>query len=77
MSDIEIDELIKQINTNDLLELLIVEKGSIAKIMIESISMTAPAEIMYKAQTLPTVPTFGPLQGDESLGMIQESQSLE
>lgn len=41
-NDIEIDELIRQINTNDLLELLIVEKGSIAKIMIESIPMKAP-----------------------------------
>lgn len=50
MSDIEIDELIKQINTNDLLELLMVEKGSIAKIMIESIPMQAPSEIMYKEE---------------------------
>ena len=49
-NDIEIDELIKQINTNDLLDLLIVEKGSIAKIMIESIPMQAPSEIMYKEE---------------------------
>merc|ERR1719469_1565510 len=47
MNDIEIDELISQINKNDLLDLLTVEKGSIAKIMIESISMHAPDEIMY------------------------------
>lgn len=47
-NDIEIDELIKQINTNDLLDLLTVEKGSVAKIMIESINMTTPEEIMYK-----------------------------
>lgn len=47
MNDIEIDELISQINKNDLLDLLTVEKGSIAKIMIESISMQAPEEIMY------------------------------
>jgi len=47
MNDIEIDELITQINTNDLLDLLTVEKGSIAKIMIESMNMNAPEEIMY------------------------------
>ena len=48
MNDIEIDELIHQINKNDLLDLLTVEKGSIAKIMIESIDMNCPEEIMYK-----------------------------
>jgi len=47
MNDIEIDELIQQINKNDLLDLLTVEKGSIAKIMIESMNMGAPEEIMY------------------------------
>jgi hypothetical protein len=50
MSDIEIDELISQINRNDLLDLLTVEKGSVAKIMIESLNMTTPAEIMYKEE---------------------------
>ena len=49
-SDIEIDELIKQINTNDLLDLLTVEKGSVAKIMIESLKMEVPSEIMYKEE---------------------------
>ena len=47
MNDIEIDELINQINKNDLLDLLSVEKGSIAKIMIDSVSMETPEEIMY------------------------------
>ena len=50
MNDIEIDELIHQINKNDLLDLLTVEKGSIAKIMIESIDMNTPEEIMYKEE---------------------------
>jgi hypothetical protein len=50
MNDIEIDELITQINKNDLLDLLSVEKGSIAKIMIESIDMHAPEDIMYKEE---------------------------
>lgn len=50
MNDIEIDELINQINKNDLLDLLTVEKGSIAKIMIESIDMNCPEEIMYKEE---------------------------
>ena len=50
MNDIEIDELITQINKNDLLDLLTVEKGSIAKIMIESIDMNPPEEIMYKEE---------------------------
>jgi hypothetical protein len=50
MTDIEIDELIAQINRNDLLDLLTVEKGSVAKIMIESLDLTTPHEIMYKEE---------------------------
>jgi hypothetical protein len=42
MSDIEINELIKEINKNDLLQMLIVEKGSTAKIMIEALDLTDP-----------------------------------
>ena len=49
-SDIEIDELINQVNRNDLLDLLTVEKGSVAKIMIENISMKTPSEIQYKEE---------------------------
>lgn len=48
MSDIEINELIAEINKNDLLQLLIVEKGSTAKMIIETISLKEPDEIMYK-----------------------------
>jgi hypothetical protein len=48
MSDIEIDELIRQINNNDLLDLLTVEKGSVAKIMMETLKLDCPKEIMYK-----------------------------
>ena len=49
-NDIEISELIRQINKDDLLELLTVEKGSVAKMMIETIDLTEPAEIMYKEE---------------------------
>jgi hypothetical protein len=47
MSDIEINELIHEINKNDLLQLLVVEKGSTAKMMIETIKLKEPDEIMY------------------------------
>mmetsp|Transcript_18743 Transcript_18743/g.21540 ORF Transcript_18743/g.21540 Transcript_18743/m.21540 type:complete len:90 (+) Transcript_18743:971-1240(+) len=47
MSDIELAELIKEINKTDLYELLKIEKGSTAKIMIETIDLTEPTEIMY------------------------------
>lgn len=50
MNDIEISELIRQINKNDLLELLTVEKGSVARMMIEMLDLTDPAEIMYKEE---------------------------
>jgi hypothetical protein len=39
-SDIEIDELISEINKKDLLALLTVEKGSIAKMMIDTLDLT-------------------------------------
>jgi len=48
MSDIEINELINEINKNDLLQLLMVEKGSTGKMIIETISLKEPDEIMYK-----------------------------
>mmetsp|Transcript_18820 Transcript_18820/g.17975 ORF Transcript_18820/g.17975 Transcript_18820/m.17975 type:complete len:161 (+) Transcript_18820:619-1101(+) len=50
MSDIEINELIAEINKTDLLNLLVVEKGSTAKMMIETISLVEPPEIMYKEE---------------------------
>jgi hypothetical protein len=50
MPDIEINELIAEINRTDLLELLIVEKGSTAKMMIETIDLKEPSEIMYKEE---------------------------
>lgn len=37
MNDIEIEELIREENKKDLLELLTVEKGTIAKVIIEII----------------------------------------
>lgn len=50
MGDIEINELIHEINKTDLLELLVVEKGSTAKMMIETIKLKEPDEIMYKEE---------------------------
>lgn len=41
-SDIELDALIKEINHNDLLALLTVEKGSTAKIMITLVDLNEP-----------------------------------
>jgi len=41
-SDIEIDALIKEINHNDLLALLTVEKGSTAKVMITLVDLHEP-----------------------------------
>jgi hypothetical protein len=39
--------LINEVNKTDILNLLIVEKGSTAKIMIETINLKEPPEIMY------------------------------
>ena len=46
-TDIEISELINEINKTDILNLLIVEKGSTAKMMIQTLNLTEPPEIMY------------------------------
>lgn len=48
MNDIEIDELIREVNKSDLLQLLTVEKGSVARMMIEQLDLHEPPEIMYK-----------------------------
>lgn len=50
MNDIEISELISEVNKSDLLKLLTVEKGSVAKMMIENLDLKEPAEIMYKEE---------------------------
>lgn len=47
MSDIELNELIKEINKNDVYELLKIEKGSSARIMIETLDLTEPEDIRY------------------------------
>ena len=49
-NDIEISELIREINKSDLLKLLTVEKGSVAKMMIENLDLKEPPEIMYKEE---------------------------
>ena len=46
-TDIEIAEMIREINHQDILNLLIVEKGSTAKQMIMTLTLTEPPEIMY------------------------------
>jgi hypothetical protein len=45
--DIEINELVAEINYTDILDLLIVEKGSTAKMMIQTLKLIEPPEIMY------------------------------
>jgi hypothetical protein len=45
--DIEINELTVEINHQDILDLLIVEKGSTAKMMIQTLKLDEPPEIMY------------------------------
>lgn len=50
--DLEINEMIKEINRTDILNLLIVEKGSTAKMMIQTIDLKEPPEIMYTEQHL-------------------------
>ena len=50
MNDIEISELISEVNKSDLLKLLTVEKGSVAKMMIENLDLKEPPEIMYKEE---------------------------
>ena len=52
MSDIELNELIKEVNKNDVYELLKIEKGSTAKIMIETIDLTEPEEIRYTEEDI-------------------------
>ena len=47
MTDIEISELINEINRNDILELLKIEKGTSAKVIIDTISLETPEEILY------------------------------
>lgn len=42
MTDAEINELAHEINKKELLELLVVEKGSAAKTMIETIEIKEP-----------------------------------
>lgn len=51
-SDIEINEIINEINYQDILDLLIVEKGSTAKMMIQTLSLKEPQEIMYTKKHL-------------------------
>jgi hypothetical protein len=46
-TDIEINEMINEINKNDILNLLIVEKGSTAKMMILTLDLHEPPEILY------------------------------
>ena len=47
MADIEIAELIHEINKSDLLEMLKIDKGTNAKIMIQTVDLQTPSEIMY------------------------------
>ena len=46
-TDIEINEMINEVNKKDILDLLITEKGSSAKMMIQILDLHEPPEIMY------------------------------
>ena len=81
-NDIELETLIKEVNYNDLLALLTVEKGSTAKIMIETIDMHEPHEIMYTrehvAELLKPLETdyYGRYEFDDLQKMILEDRRL-
>ena len=47
MTDIEINELINEINRSDLLEMLKIEKGTSANVMIDTLDLMTPTDIMY------------------------------
>eukprot|EP00825_Cyclidium_porcatum_P022956 TRINITY_DN2523_c0_g1_i1.p1 TRINITY_DN2523_c0_g1~~TRINITY_DN2523_c0_g1_i1.p1 ORF type:complete len:419 (-),score=83.94 TRINITY_DN2523_c0_g1_i1:365-1621(-) len=47
VTDLEINELATEINKQELLDLLVIEKGNAAKIMLESISIKEPEAIIY------------------------------
>jgi|LauGreDrversion4_2_1035121.scaffolds.fasta_scaffold414285_2 hypothetical protein len=82
MNDIEIDALIHEINYNDLLALLTVEKGSTAKVMINLIDMETPHEILYTrehvAELLKPVDTdyYGRYEFNDLQKMILEDRRL-
>ena len=52
MTDIEINVLINEINRSDLLEMLWIEKGSSANIMIDTLDLETPSEIMYTKEDI-------------------------
>lgn len=47
MNDPEIKVLAEEMNKQELLDLLIIEKGNAAKIMIETFEIKEPKEIIY------------------------------
>lgn len=47
LTDNELTEMGKQINKKELIELLTIEKGSTAKIMVDTMSIKEPNEIQY------------------------------
>ena len=47
LSDIEINELVREINRTDVYELLKIEKGSTAKVMIDTLNLKELEQIMY------------------------------
>jgi hypothetical protein len=81
-NDIELNELIKEINYNDLLALLTVEKGSSAKVMITLVDHHEPPEIMYTkdhvAELLKPVETdyYGRYEFNDLQKMILEDRRL-
>ena len=62
MTDIEINVLISEINRSDILEMLKIEKGTSANIMIDTIDLQTPHEIMYTREDI--ISLFEPLETD-------------
>ena len=81
-TDIEIDEMIREINKNDILNLLIVEKGSSAKMMIQILDLKEPSEIMYTQthlkELIKDIETdyYGRYEFDDLQKMILEDRRL-
>ncbi len=52
MTNQEIENLAKELNKTELLDLLIIEKGNAAKIMIEDFDIKEPAELVYNKELI-------------------------
>jgi hypothetical protein len=81
-TDIEIQKMIQSINRTDILEMLTAEKGSTAKIMIETIDLDEPEELKYSEEhvrdLLKTVPVdyYNRMNFDQMQELIMEDRRI-